>query len=81
MKTADEWAKDTGLDTFSAAVGVIKHIQLDAWKQGMTDATLAVQKMNWTKEYKGTEDAIIRTIKEFRDCPATLTDLTTHGQT
>lgn len=35
MKTAEEWYPELGCDV---SVEQIKAIQLDAWKQGMTDA-------------------------------------------
>ena len=46
MKTAEEWSEDNesgfcleSETTFDDHIKWIKAIQLDAWKQGMTDAT------------------------------------------
>jgi len=50
MKTAEEWfdlqspylaaqRRKFGVEYHQAAIDLIKQIQLDAWKQGMTDAS------------------------------------------
>lgn len=70
MKTAEEWSMQTDFDGTRISPEFIAKVQLDAWKQGMTDAALVVEHHH---EYPSNREyALIQDINEHRDVKVNL---------